>query len=123
MEQITIFFKKEVLESFNDLVFELYSKDYFASLDYAIDYKDKLVSFINNSIASFPHKTTPKKLKHFGEKYIFYNSNQRTTWYVFFKRDLSTSICSACSCTCFVNSRTLRCSEIWTEFLLALTQL
>lgn len=86
MEQITIFLKKEVLESFNDLVFELYSKDYFASLDYAIDYKDKLISFINNSIASFPHKTTPKKLKHFGEQYIFYNSNQRTTWYVFFKK-------------------------------------
>lgn len=59
MEQITIFFKKEVLESFNELVFELYSKNYFASLDYAIDYKDKLVSFINNSISSFPHKITP----------------------------------------------------------------
>ena len=86
MEQITIFFKKEVVDSFNDLVFELYSKNYFTSLENAINYKDKLVAFIKNSIASFPFKTAPKKLQHLGEQYIFYNSNQRTTWYVFFIR-------------------------------------
>lgn len=86
MEKIEIFFKKEVEDFFNSLVFELFEKDYFSSLEYALEYKEKLISFIKNSINLFPAKKTPKKLKSFGSHYIFYKANQHTTWYIFFER-------------------------------------
>jgi len=49
------------------------------------DYVDKIIDFIENDIATFPSKKTPTALKNFGSKYIFYKSNQRTTWYIFFE--------------------------------------
>jgi len=50
MEKVEIFFRKEVEDFFNALVHELFEKDYFSSLEYAIEYKEKLISFIKNSI-------------------------------------------------------------------------
>jgi hypothetical protein len=85
MEQINIFFKKDVLDAFNELVFDLYANDYFSSLEYSILYKEKIILFIRNSIKTFPSKKSPKKLQHFGNQYIFYKPNQRTTWFIFFE--------------------------------------
>ena len=50
MEKIEIFFKKEVEDFFNALVLELFEKDYFSNLEYAIEYKEKLISFIYANI-------------------------------------------------------------------------
>jgi hypothetical protein len=50
------------------------------------DGSDKIYEFIEESIQTFPSKKTPKELKNFGQNYIFYKSNQRTTWYVFFEQ-------------------------------------
>lgn len=86
MEKITIFFKNDVLTTFNDLVFELYSKDYFSNLENAIAYKEKIISFIKNSINTFPAKKSPNKLSHFGSYYVFYVANSRTSWYIFFEK-------------------------------------
>jgi len=71
---------------FNELVFELYSNDYFSTLKNAILYKERIVSFIKTSINTFPTKKAPTKLHSFGDQYIFYKSNQRTTWYIFFEK-------------------------------------
>ena len=54
-------------------------------IENAFDYVDKLTYYIENNIASFPHKTTPSTLKKFGSKYLFYKANNRTTWYIFFE--------------------------------------
>jgi len=78
MEKVEIFFRKEVEEFFNTLVFELYEKDYFSNLESAIEYKEKIIFFIKNSISLFPARKSPKKLQAFGNQYIFINlTNER----------------------------------------------
>ncbi len=85
MEKINILYRPEVETYLNDLIFVLFKKKYFSYLENSILYKDKIIDFIENDIHSFPSKKTPAALKNFGSKYIFYKSNQRTTWYVFFE--------------------------------------
>lgn len=80
-----IIFQKGVLNYLDDLVFILFKEEYFGFMQSSYDYVDKIIDFINNDISTFPSKKTPAALKNFGSKYIFYKSNQRTTWYVFFE--------------------------------------
>jgi len=86
LEKVKLFYKPEVEDYFNELVFILFKEDYFSYLENAIIYKDKILNFIENNISTFPSRKTPKKLQSFGTNYIFYKSNQRTTWYVFFEK-------------------------------------
>lgn len=81
-----IIFKEEILEYFNDLVFTLFENDYFGFSDSAQNYVNKIVAFVISSISSFPHKKTPKSLQYLGSNYIFYKTNSRTTWYLFFEK-------------------------------------
>ena len=85
MEKIEIFYKPEVEHYINELVYILYSKEYFSFLENAVSYKDNLIDFIENNINILPYRNTPLKLIHLGTKYVFYNANDRTTWYVFFE--------------------------------------
>jgi hypothetical protein len=73
-----VIFKKEVLEYFDELVYVLFSKDYFSYPENALKYVDKIVDFTKHEITVFPHKKTLPKLKYLGPNYIFYNSNNRT---------------------------------------------
>lgn len=82
MEEIV--FRLDVVNQLDDLVFTLFKEDYFSYPENAKIYVDKIVNFTFNSIETFPHKITPSKLVHLGEKYIFYKANSRTTWYIFF---------------------------------------
>lgn len=81
-----IVFQNNVIEEFDDLIFTLYSNDYFSSVQSASDYVDKIIDFISDSIETFPSQKTPKKLQHFGSKYMFYKSNSRTTWFIFYEK-------------------------------------
>ncbi len=85
MEEINILYRPEVEMYLNELIFVLFKKKYFIYLENSILYKDKIIDFIESDIATFPSKKTPTALKNFGSRYIFYKSNQRTTWYVFFE--------------------------------------
>lgn len=85
MEKVIIVYKTEVENYLNELIFNLFKEKYFSYLENSILYKDKIIDFIESDIATFPSKKTPAALKNFGSKYIFYKSNQRTTWYVFFE--------------------------------------
>jgi hypothetical protein len=85
MEKIKVFYKSDVEFFINELIYILYKEDYFIYLENAIEYKDKLIDFIEQNIATFPSKSTPLFLNHLGSKYIFYKSNSRTTWYIFFE--------------------------------------
>ncbi|MFH6957931.1 hypothetical protein ACHRV1_11020 [Flavobacterium aquidurense] len=83
-----VIFKNAVLQYFDDLVYILFKEEYFGFSESAQSYIDKIVNFIISNISSFPHKKTPKSLQYLGSNYIFYKSNTRTTWYIFFeKRD------------------------------------
>ena len=86
MEKINVYYKQEVALYFNQLIFELYEKEYFGFLEDAIDYKNKIIDFIDKNIGSISFKNTPLPLISLGSYYIFYNSNKRTTWYIFFEK-------------------------------------
>ena len=86
MEKIVIYYKPEVEFYINNLIYLLYKDNYFIFLENAIAYKDKIIDFIEDNIVQFPCRKSPKELKNFGSHYIFYNSNARTTWYIFFEK-------------------------------------
>lgn len=81
-----VIFKEEILLYFDELISILFDREYFSYEKNAILYVDKIVDFITLEINSFPHKSTPQKLRHLGSNYIFYKANNRTTWYIFFER-------------------------------------
>jgi hypothetical protein len=82
--KITIRYKKEVVDFLNQLVFDLFEKEYFSFLESAITYKNAIIKYIHSNIDTAPSKKTPPKLSHLGEKYITFNSNKRTAWYIIF---------------------------------------
>ncbi len=86
MEKIKILYKLEVEDFLFDLVLILFKNDYFSYLENAESYKNDIVDFVENNIKNFPSKKTPAKLENFGSNYIFYKSNARTTWFVFFEQ-------------------------------------
>ncbi len=80
-----IIFRQNVLDYFDELFLALFYKEYFGFEDAANNYVSRIIDFIHNDISTFPHKLTPKELRHLGSKYIFYKANPRTVWYVFFE--------------------------------------
>lgn len=80
-----IVFQRSVIEEFDELVFSLYTQDYFYSLIAAEVYVDKIIDFIKTEISTFPSKKSPKKLQAYGSRYIFYNADKGTTWFIFFE--------------------------------------
>ncbi len=81
-----IIFQQNVLEYLDDLVHILFVEEYFGFVESSEVFVDKIIDFIKNDIQNFPARKTPDKLKNFGSNYIFYKSNQRTTWYIFFEQ-------------------------------------
>lgn len=55
-----IVFHNNVIDEFDDLIFVLYSSDYFSSMQSAEAYTDKIIDFISDSIETFPAQITPK---------------------------------------------------------------
>ncbi len=90
MEKVIVNYTKFVQIYFDDLIEELFSQDYFIYRENAIDYVEKFVFYINTSIHQLPHRKTPESLLKYGDFYIFYKSNSRTTWYIFFSKKNST---------------------------------
>ncbi|MFH7012622.1 hypothetical protein ACHRV5_12170 [Flavobacterium sp. FlaQc-52] len=66
--------------------FLLFGKEYFGFPQSAQKYVDEIVTFIVSGISSFLHKKTPTILRHLGSNYVFYKTNSRKTWYVFFEK-------------------------------------
>lgn len=86
MEKVKIELLPEVINFLNNLVKILFQKEYFGFEDSALNYVQNIYDFIENELHNFPHKQTPLNLKRFGSNYVFYKSNDRTTWYIFFER-------------------------------------
>ena len=85
MGKIKIIYSREFIEYLDTLVQILYRKEYFGFIESCDLYISKIYDFVEESINTFPSKKTPQQLYHLGSNYIFYKSNQRTTWYVFFE--------------------------------------
>lgn len=84
MEKIII--TSEVISFLDELIFTLYRKDYFRFIENAEKYVLDIYEFIEEEIPLNNFKKTPKSLSKYGDFYIFYQSNARTTWYIFFSK-------------------------------------
>jgi hypothetical protein len=84
VEKIT--FSTKVISYLDDLIFILYKKDYFSYLENAEQYVSNIYDFIETEIPLNNYKITPESLSKYGDFYILYQSNARTTWYIFFSK-------------------------------------
>ena len=90
MEEIIIYYTDEVLDYLDNLVHILYQKDYFSFKENSHNYVLDIYDFIDDNVSSSNVRKSPKSLLKYGDFYIFYNSNPRTTWYIFFSKKNST---------------------------------
>lgn len=84
--KIKVVFTPYVINFLDDLVRILYKKEYFGFIETAEEFVSKFYDAVSENIKISTHKQTPKGLKYLGSNYIFYKSNSRTTWYVFFEK-------------------------------------
>lgn len=73
----------------NDLADILFQKEYFGFSESAKDYVDRITHYVEENIELHPAKNTPHELSHYGEKYIVYKANDKTSWYIFFSQEES----------------------------------
>ncbi len=84
--KIKVVFTPHVIDFLDDLVRVLYKKEYFGFIETAEEYVSKIYDAVPENIKLSTHRLTPKSLKYLGSNYIFYKSNKRTTWYIFFEK-------------------------------------
>ena len=84
--KIEVVFTSSVIQYLNDLVLVLYRKQYFGFIESAEEYVSNIYKEVPERIKKTPHKKAPKSLQYLGLNYIFYKSNVRTTWYIFFEK-------------------------------------
>jgi hypothetical protein len=89
LEKIKIIFTDEASSYLDDLVEILYRKEYFEFIESAKMYVSNIYYFIRDNIKDFSSKESPTELQNLGSNYIFYKSNSRTTWYIFFEQSNS----------------------------------
>ncbi|MES2544981.1 MAG: hypothetical protein V4548_08860 [Bacteroidota bacterium] len=84
--KIEVIFSKNVIFYLDELVYVLYKNEYFGFIETAEEYVSAIYDNVSEIILMNNHNQTPKSLQHFGKFYIFYKSNERTTWFVFFEK-------------------------------------
>jgi len=85
LEKIIIY-APEVKSYLIDLINNLFEKDYFGFPESAEEYVNNIRNFIEEKIGIYPSKSTPKELIKFGENYIRYEANTKTSWYIFYSQ-------------------------------------
>lgn len=80
-----VVFQKNATDYLNHLIEVLFNLQYFTFEESAQQYVSNIFDFIENELPYSSHRQTPKKLKNHGSKYAIYQSNKRTTWYIFFE--------------------------------------
>ena len=68
------------------MVTKLHNKKYFALKINSQKFVNKIYDDINVKLGSKKHKNTPTQLKKYGPYYSTFNTNKKTTWYVFFDK-------------------------------------
>ncbi|MBW1657048.1 hypothetical protein [Flavobacterium quisquiliarum] len=84
--EIGVIYTPEVIQFLDDLVITLYKEEYFGFIESAEEYVSNIYDAVSERIKKFPQKKTPYSLQYLGADYIFYKSNSRTTWYIFFEK-------------------------------------
>jgi hypothetical protein len=85
---VEIKYHKDVLLFLDELIDILIENGYFSFYEYAANYIEDMVNYVKNNIFIKPHITAPDHFSKYGKDlfYITYNSNKRTTWYIFFQK-------------------------------------
>ncbi|AWG20279.1 hypothetical protein FFWV33_01420 [Flavobacterium faecale] len=84
--EIKVIFTPKVIGLLDDLVQILYKKEYFGFVETAEEYVSKIYDAVPRHIRLSTSRITPKKLSNLGSNYVFYKSNARTTWFIFFEK-------------------------------------
>ncbi|MEO0059166.1 MAG: hypothetical protein RLZZ312_813 [Bacteroidota bacterium] len=80
-----IILEKQIIDYLDSLIYKLFEAEYFGFVESSENYVNNIIDFIFDNMYTFPHQQAPKQLRSFGSNYIFYKTNQRTTWYIFFE--------------------------------------
>ncbi len=78
------YFFGEFHQSVEELVEILFVNNYFGFESDCQIYGDRIYDFVVNNINFPTSRISPQKFKKYGEKYLKYTANKRTTWYIFF---------------------------------------
>ena len=81
-------YKEEVDAFFNSLIDILLEENYFSFIESAFDYVFNMKNYIEKYIAVLPNYIAPDYFDKYqkGMRYMTYQANKRTTWYIFFKQ-------------------------------------
>ena len=79
----------EIEDFVYDLTYTLFQKKYFSFLEDAQQYVNNLFYYVKKYIGILPGKDAPSYFNSYGEnlKYITYQSNKATTWYIFYQQE------------------------------------
>jgi len=81
-------FSNRVSSYFDELITILFWQDYFGFIDSALQYVLDMMNYIEKYIAVLPNYIAPDYFDKYqkGMRYMTYQANRRTTWYIFFKQ-------------------------------------
>ncbi|RRQ47273.1 hypothetical protein [Chryseobacterium sp. SC28] len=81
-----IIFAPQVTSYLVDLINILFEKEYFGFPKSAEEYVNNIRNFIEEKLGIYPPKSTPKEWLKFGENYLRYEANAKTSWYIFYSQ-------------------------------------
>lgn len=84
--KIKVIFTPKVIADLDNLVQILYKREYFGFIESAEEYVSRIYDAATERCQLDIHKMAPKNISYLGTYYIFYKSNKRTTWYIFFEK-------------------------------------
>ena len=71
--KMDLLLNKQKKNQLDELIYTLYTKEYFGYIEDAENYVTAIYNFVYN-IHSIQHKNTPQKITHFGNFYITYKT-------------------------------------------------
>lgn len=79
-----IVYSDEFHQSIEELIEILFTKEYFGFEIACQLYAEKIYDFVDYNIHKPISRDAPKAFQKFGENFIVYKANNRTSWYIFF---------------------------------------
>ena len=72
------------ISELDDLAKVLYQRKYFSFVEDVDVYIGKIYDFIEGNIEYLISRKSPENFQNYGNKYLRYDANNQTSWYIFF---------------------------------------
>ena len=72
------------IDELDELAKVLYQQKYFSFVEDVDVYIDKIYDFVENNVEYPISKISPENFQKHGKKYLRYDANSQTSWYIFF---------------------------------------